>query len=195
MGEKNTLGSAKAPTRRGTGRPWRKGTSGNPSGRPKGRLNRTTIEIREVATRMLTDARYLRNLRRRLHDGTAGQVETLLFKFAYGEPPAAQSYTVEEVSEFLSAITRTALRHITSAAARAAFAADLDLATKGGVRALLALDLPAPRPWADPLDDAGRREVVALVERDPRLRASVEAMLLARSLPAHVADEPDEVEL
>jgi hypothetical protein len=56
------------------------------AGRRKGSLNKTTQEIRDLAQRLLSDRIYRANLRQRLRDGTAGQIEVLLFYYAYGKP-------------------------------------------------------------------------------------------------------------
>ena len=55
-------------------------------GRPKGALNRTTLEIRALARSLVEDPEYLAALRRRLAAGKAGPLEPLLFAYAYGRP-------------------------------------------------------------------------------------------------------------
>jgi hypothetical protein len=55
-------------------------------GRGKGNLNKTTKAIREVSTKLLTDTVYQQNLKRRLIDGVAPHMETLLHHYAYGKP-------------------------------------------------------------------------------------------------------------
>jgi hypothetical protein len=55
-------------------------------GRPRGALNRATVEIRAFARGLLEDPAYIAALRRRLLAGTAGQIELLLFGYAYGRP-------------------------------------------------------------------------------------------------------------
>jgi hypothetical protein len=42
--------------RRGPGRPWPRGVSGNPAGRPKGSLNKSTINARRLAQKFLDEA-------------------------------------------------------------------------------------------------------------------------------------------
>ena len=42
--------------RSGPGRPWAKGVSGNPAGRPKGSLNKSTISARRLAQKFLNEA-------------------------------------------------------------------------------------------------------------------------------------------
>jgi hypothetical protein len=55
-------------------------------GRPEGSLNRTTIEVREFARRLIEDPEYQAGLRRRVIEGKAPQMEMLRFKYAYGQP-------------------------------------------------------------------------------------------------------------
>jgi hypothetical protein len=62
---------------------YRRGHRGA-GGRPKGALNRATVEIRAFARGLLEDPAYIAALRRRLLAGTAGQIELLLFGYAYG---------------------------------------------------------------------------------------------------------------
>jgi hypothetical protein len=54
--------------------------------RPKGSLNRTTVEARELAQRFIEDVDYQACLRKRLIAGKAPHIETLLFHYAYGKP-------------------------------------------------------------------------------------------------------------
>lgn len=65
---------------------FKKGESGNPRGRMPGTHNRATVEVREVATRLVDDPEYLQRLRERLLAGTAGAVEIMLWHYAYGKP-------------------------------------------------------------------------------------------------------------
>lgn len=67
------------------GRPFPKGVSGNPAGKPKG-PNKTTVEIRAVARALLEDPDYQAALKVRLALGTAGPVEPLLYHYGYGKP-------------------------------------------------------------------------------------------------------------
>lgn len=55
-------------------------------GRPKGSLNRTTLEVREFARHQIEDPEYQASLRRRMIAGKAPQMEMLLFHYAYGKP-------------------------------------------------------------------------------------------------------------
>jgi hypothetical protein len=65
------------------------------AGRPPGRANRATREIRELAQRLLTDQAYQQSLKERLIAGTAGKIEELLYFYAWGKPPE-RSVTVED---------------------------------------------------------------------------------------------------
>lgn len=55
-------------------------------GRPKGSLNKATIEIKEAARLLLEDPVYQASLKARLEAGTAGAVEPLLYHYVYGKP-------------------------------------------------------------------------------------------------------------
>jgi hypothetical protein len=66
--------------------PYVKGQSGNLHGRPKGAVNKTTREIKAIATRLVEDPEYMKSLRERLIAGTAGPLEPVLFYYAYGKP-------------------------------------------------------------------------------------------------------------
>jgi len=72
-----------ANTNRPPGRP--KGTP-KTGGRPKGGLNKATVEVREMAGKMLTDPDYQRNLQSRLNSGDAGPMEVLLWHYWKGKP-------------------------------------------------------------------------------------------------------------
>jgi hypothetical protein len=60
------------------GDPW--------AGRHKGIPNKATREIRELAQRLLSDPAYQAHLKKRLRAGTAGQLEIVLYYYAYGKP-------------------------------------------------------------------------------------------------------------
>lgn len=59
---------------------------GRKGGRPPGRKNNTTVEVRDAARRLVGDAEYRRSLRERLRNGNAGQMESVLWYYAYGKP-------------------------------------------------------------------------------------------------------------
>ena len=73
----------------GVGRRFAKG---NP-GRKPGSRNRVSREIRDIARGLLEDGVYQRKLRLRLLAGTAPQVETLLYHYAYGKPQDSLAVT------------------------------------------------------------------------------------------------------
>lgn len=68
----------------GPGRPFVKGDSR--AGRPKGRQNETTVEVRDVAHKLISSPEYVAALNKRLEKGSAGAVEPLLWHYAYGKP-------------------------------------------------------------------------------------------------------------
>lgn len=55
-------------------------------GRPKGATNKATRAIKDIATGLLSDAKYQDSLKRRLSAGKAPHMETLLHHYAYGKP-------------------------------------------------------------------------------------------------------------
>jgi hypothetical protein len=55
-------------------------------GRPKGSLNKATREIRDFARSVLESPEYVESLKRRLRQGNAPHMETLLHHYAYGKP-------------------------------------------------------------------------------------------------------------
>lgn len=61
-------------------------------GRPKGAKNKTTAEIRAVAKALVEDRIYVAHLRKRLVDGKAPHMETLLFQYAYGKPKDEEGF-------------------------------------------------------------------------------------------------------
>lgn len=67
---------------------WKKGNGKPPgSGRKKGSLNKSTIEIRVFAKSILEDKDYQERLRTRITAGRAPKIEELLYHYAYGKPP------------------------------------------------------------------------------------------------------------
>ena len=83
-----TTESSTRSARRGPGRPFRKGQSGNPHGRPRGSLNKATADIRALAQGLtLGDPEFVARLREQLRAGTypPALVQTLL-AYGYGRP-------------------------------------------------------------------------------------------------------------
>ena len=84
MARKDNLSLVK-PDPRGTN--GKRFVKGDPrAGRPKGRENNATIEVREAARRIVQDPDYLEQLNIRLKEGRAPAIEILLWQFAYGKP-------------------------------------------------------------------------------------------------------------
>lgn len=59
---------------------------GGQRGRPKGALNRVTIEVRDFAKNMIERPEYAASLQERIDAGKAPHMETVLFAYAYGKP-------------------------------------------------------------------------------------------------------------
>lgn len=70
------------------------GVGRTPTGRPKGALNKATVEIRETARRLLSDPEYQRLLVERLRTGAAPTIEALLYHYAHGKPKETIEHTV-----------------------------------------------------------------------------------------------------
>jgi hypothetical protein len=58
----------------------------NPKGRPKGSRNKTSLEIAEVARKLVESREYRASLKARLIEGKAPHMEPILFYYAYGKP-------------------------------------------------------------------------------------------------------------
>ncbi len=67
--------------------PFQPGQSGNPHGRPKGSRNKSSLAVREWATRIVEDPKVQTRL---LADARAGKLHpsvlTVLMAYAYGRP-------------------------------------------------------------------------------------------------------------
>jgi hypothetical protein len=72
--------------RRPGGKPFIKGRSGNPHGRPKGSANRATLDAKEFCNQLVDSPTYRESLARRLEAGTAGSIEALVWAYAKGKP-------------------------------------------------------------------------------------------------------------
>jgi hypothetical protein len=69
----------------GKGRPF---VNGDPrAGRPLGVQNHAKKEARQLAHELVSNPDYVEALRQRLIDGKAGDLEKILWQYAYGEPP------------------------------------------------------------------------------------------------------------
>src|SRR5262245_553990 len=78
---------------------WKKGQSGNPTGRPKGTYDIRTLEIRDFSRNMIEDRAYQQRLHKRLIAGTAPHMEPLLFHYAYGKPVDKVAMTTPDGGE------------------------------------------------------------------------------------------------
>ena len=62
-------------------------TPGDPrAGRRSGSLNKTSKDARELAQRLVSDPEYLEALKERLRAGKAGDLEKVLWAYAFGPP-------------------------------------------------------------------------------------------------------------
>ena len=73
------------------------------AGRPKGALNKTSRDARELAQQLVTNPAYLASLKQRLVDGKLGELEKVLWQYAYGPPPA---HPITIMDEFLEGLPR-----------------------------------------------------------------------------------------
>lgn len=92
----------------GPGRPWPKGTSGNPRGKRRG-PNHVTLEVKALARQLLEDETYRRAFVAALHARTlAPALEAMLWAYAYGRP--TEHHVVDDTSTL---VTEVIHRHIT----------------------------------------------------------------------------------
>lgn len=64
------------------------------TGRRKGVQNKATVEVREMAQKLIEDPGYRKALKIRLQVGEAQAVETMLWHYAYGKPKERVEVTV-----------------------------------------------------------------------------------------------------
>jgi hypothetical protein len=65
--------------------PFEKGME-KTGGRKLGALNQATLEIKDFSRSILEDPSYQTNLRQRIINGEAPQIEQLLYHYCYGRP-------------------------------------------------------------------------------------------------------------
>lgn len=68
------------------GKPWPKGVSANPAGRPVGALNKATTDAKTFARELIDSPEYRSSLAARLKAGTAGPIEAMLWAYGHGKP-------------------------------------------------------------------------------------------------------------
>lgn len=74
-----------------TTRPQNKNLRIGGPGRPKGSVNKTTRDAKMLATEFVENEAYRASLTRRLNNGKAPHMETLLWHYAYGKPKETTS--------------------------------------------------------------------------------------------------------
>jgi hypothetical protein len=84
----------------GKGKPF---VNGDPrAGRPPGRANNITLEIRQFCRALLNDPEYQSSLKKRLIEGKLGNMEAELWHYAFGPPPTHPLDPLGEMLEKLS---------------------------------------------------------------------------------------------
>jgi hypothetical protein len=77
-------------------------TPGDPrAGRPKGTPNKTSRDARLLAQALVSDPEYVATLKQRLINGKLGDLEKVLWAYAYGPPPAHPITIMDELFETL----------------------------------------------------------------------------------------------
>jgi hypothetical protein len=84
-------------------------TPGDPrAGRPPGATNKTSRDARALAQSLVSDPAYLDKLKQRLIDGKAGDLEKVLWQYAYGAPPQHPVTIMDDFLEGLPPLGRDA---------------------------------------------------------------------------------------
>jgi hypothetical protein len=76
---------------------WKKGTSGNPAGRPKGRPNKSTAEIKELIAERVPFEKLIDKLFALAMRNNVKAAECLL-AYRFGRPSSADEITLHSVS-------------------------------------------------------------------------------------------------
>jgi hypothetical protein len=85
-------------------------TPGDPrAGRPKGSLNKTGKDARELAQSLVCDPEYLEKLKQRLLDGKLGDLEKTLWAYAFGAPPQRPVSPMDELFDLTPPFSRGSL--------------------------------------------------------------------------------------
>jgi hypothetical protein len=71
------------------------------AGRPRGSQNKTGRDARELAQRLVCDPEYVEGLRARLLAGKLGNLETVLWAYAFGPPPSHPISPLSNAMELL----------------------------------------------------------------------------------------------
>jgi hypothetical protein len=79
------------------------------AGRPKGSINKTGRDARMLAQSLVTDPAYLANLKERLINGKAGDLEKELWRYAFGEPPKHPVSAMDELFDLTPPFSRGSL--------------------------------------------------------------------------------------
>ena len=73
-------------------------------GRPKGRLNNATLEIRAFFKKFFESESYRKNLMKRIKDGRANHMEILGHYYVYGKPKSTMVLEAKETSPIAEAL-------------------------------------------------------------------------------------------
>ena len=92
---------AEKSSRKQRGRPFKKGQSGNPNGRPKGLLNIATREHKAFCKEFLESPEYRRSAIKRMLAGKAPHLESLALGYAYGQPKRELEITTKRPTTFV----------------------------------------------------------------------------------------------